>query len=273
MGQSTQHHRFRFASVVVLVSARGSASPRAGAGELHRQCFANVSQCAGAQIWYRLACASCWISRRLRLGLANRGVRGTCGALPLRPPASLLHKAAFWKVWCSRCAEAPLGAPHRCAPSRVSKTGLMQSGLRWVRSHSRRRFPVACAPYAPPSARPCGCRGTWALVRRCALRFGQWPAASHVVCAPAHPRASPLRGIGPRGLPVRPPRGLPQPARKPGGRAALTRRHSIRAVVYGVAPPHSGVWATRRHLFSKIKVQRFDPSASPVLAQKKSATV
>lgn len=45
----------------------------------------------------------------------------------------------------------------------------MQSGLRWSRSHSRRRFPVACTPYAPPSARPCGCRGTWALVRRCAL--------------------------------------------------------------------------------------------------------
>jgi hypothetical protein len=37
------------------------------------------------------------------------------------------------------------------------------------RSHSRRRFPVVGTPYAPPSARPCGCRGTRALVRRCAL--------------------------------------------------------------------------------------------------------
>lgn len=27
-------------------------------------------QCAGAQIWPRLACASCWISLRLRRGLA-----------------------------------------------------------------------------------------------------------------------------------------------------------------------------------------------------------
>ena len=45
----------------------------------------------------------------------------------------------------------------------------MQSGLRWSRSHSRRRFPVVGTPYAPPSARPCGCRGTWASVRRCAL--------------------------------------------------------------------------------------------------------
>lgn len=69
MGQSTQHHRFRFASAVVSVSARGAAAPRTGAGELHRQCFASVGQCAVAQIWPRLAGASCWISRRLRLGL------------------------------------------------------------------------------------------------------------------------------------------------------------------------------------------------------------
>ena len=70
MGQSTQHHRFRFASAVVSVSARGAAAPRTGAGEVHRQCFASVGQCAGAQIWPRLAGASCWISHRLRLGLA-----------------------------------------------------------------------------------------------------------------------------------------------------------------------------------------------------------
>lgn len=57
-----------------------------------------------------------------------------------------------------------LMSPTACAPSRVYKKGLMQSGLRWRRSHSRRRFPVAFAPYAPPSARPCGCRGTVALV-------------------------------------------------------------------------------------------------------------
>ena len=70
MGQSTQHHRFRFASAVVSVSARGAGAPRTGAGELHRQCFASIGQCAGAQIWPRLAVASCWISHRLRLGLA-----------------------------------------------------------------------------------------------------------------------------------------------------------------------------------------------------------
>ena len=112
----------------------------------------------------------------------SRGVRGSCGTRPLRPPASLLHNAALPSVPASRCAKAPLGAGHRFAPCRVKATGVMQSGLRWSRSHSRRRFPVVGTSYAPPSARPCGYRGTWALVRRCAL--GQWPAASYLVCAP-----------------------------------------------------------------------------------------
>ena len=215
MGQSTLHHRFRFASVVVLVSARGSASPRAGAGELHRQCFASVSQCAGAQIWK--------VSARLRIVWKGHRCARHCshsttvGTPPLRPPASLLHNAAFCKVQGSRCAKAPLGAPHRFAPFRVYKTGVMQSGLRWRRSHSRRRFPVAGAPYASPSVRPCGCACTWALVRRCAQCV--WSVACGQSCCvcPAHPWASPLRGIGPgAGLPIRPPRGLPQPARKPG---------------------------------------------------------
>ena len=96
-------------------------------------------------------------------------VRGSCGARPLRPPASLLHNAALPSVPASRCAKAPLGAGHRCAPCRVKATGVMQSGLRWSRSRSRRRFPVVGTPYAPPSARPCGWRSTVALVRRCAL--------------------------------------------------------------------------------------------------------
>jgi hypothetical protein len=129
-----------------------------------------------------------------------RGVRCSCGARPLRPPASLLHNAALPSVPASRCAKAPLGAGHRSAPCRVKATGVMQSGLRWSRSHSRRRFPVVGTPYAPPSARPCGCRGTWALVRRCALCA--WSVAcgqSYVVC-PAHPCASPLRGISPAAL-------------------------------------------------------------------------
>ena len=66
-------------------------------------------------------------------------------------------------------AKALPGAGHRFVPNRVKATCVMQGGPRWSRSHSRRRFPVACAPCTPPSARPCGCRGICVLVRRCAL--------------------------------------------------------------------------------------------------------
>lgn len=159
------------------------------------------------------------VSARLRIVLdqpsptarpGSRGVRGSCGTRPLRPPASLLHNAPLPSVPASRCAKAPLGAGHRFAPCWVKATGVMQSGLRWSRSHSRRRFPVAFAPYAPPPARPCGCRGTVALVRRCALCFGQWPAASHLVCAPAHPPGlARFAGVGPARSARPPPEGAP----------------------------------------------------------------
>ena len=162
-------------------SARGSASPRAGSR--------NVGQ------------------RRRRA--ATHGA-----ALPLRPHAALLHKAAFWKVAGSLCAKAALGASHRCAPSRVSKIGLMQSGLRSAAGAS-----VVSASRS--LARPMRCRlcalvlvrrrGVWSGASRSVLVSGLRPSCG--VC-PRPPWASPLRGFGPRGLPVRPPRGLPQPARK-----------------------------------------------------------
>ena len=137
----------------------------------------------------------------------SRGVRGSCSACPLRPPASLLHNAALPSVPASRCAKAPLGAGHRFAPCRVKATGVMQSGLRWSRSHSRRRFPVVGTPYAPPSARPCGYRGTWGIgqaLRAVWLVSGLRPV---VWCVPPPTlvlrrcAASALRA----GLPVRPP--------------------------------------------------------------------
>ena len=147
-----------------------------------------------------------------------RGVRGSCSTRPLRPPASLLHNAALPSVSASRCAKAPLGAGHRFAPYRVKATGVMQSGLRWSRSHSRRRFPVVGTPYAPPSARPCGCRGVVALVRRCALcacsvACGQacgvcprpplcFAAARHQPCALVCPSAPRGGSFSPRALVV-----------------------------------------------------------------------
>ena len=212
MGQSTQHHRFRFACAVVSVSVRGAAAPRTGARELHRQCFARVGQCAGAQIWPRLAGASCWISHRLRLGL-EPGMRGSCGVRPLRQSYITPH--------CPQCPPVSrklLLCPAPLRALRVKATGFMQNCLRWGRSHSRRRSPVVGTPYAPPSAHPCGCRGTVALVRRCALcgwsvACGQscgvcprpplcFAAARHQPCALVCPSAPRGGSLSPRALVV-----------------------------------------------------------------------
>ena len=59
---------------------------------------------------------------------------------------------------------------------------------------------------------PCGCRGTWALVRRFAQGFGQWPAASNIVCAP--PTLGPRRfaALALRWSARPPPRGSLSPA-------------------------------------------------------------
>ena len=77
MGQATQHHRFSLLSLC------------------------SVSQ------WSRRSTALTRLTR-----LSRRG-RGWCGAHPLRPPAALLHKAAFCEVVASRCAKAALGVVHR----------------------------------------------------------------------------------------------------------------------------------------------------------------
>jgi len=139
---------------------------------------------------------------RTRLSL---GGSGSCGARPLRPHASLLHKAAFCEVLGSRCAKAPLGAVHRwraLAGSQnrpYAKWPALGAGVSAVGA-----TPVAARPPRQHLA-PCGGRGTWALVRRCArcclsVAFGQ----SSCVC-PAHPcgpAAARLWAL--RGLPVRP---------------------------------------------------------------------
>ena len=199
----------------------------------------SVSQCA------RRCCAphrcwgvtspvlrKCWsvrwsaerVSARLRIALdqpspsarpGSRGVRGSCAARPLRPPASLLHKAAFCKVLASRSAKAPLDVAHRFAPSRVSQTGLMQSGLRWragasavgaPRSHlrpTRRRLCALVVVVAP---------GHWSGAARFVLVSGLRPVMwcmPRPTLVPRRCAALTLRD----GLPVRPPRGLPYPTR------------------------------------------------------------
>ena len=92
-----------------------SGARRTGAGKLHCQRFASADQCAVNEDM---------ASARLRIVLDQQSpavrpglrVHGSCGTCPLRPPASLLHKAAFWKVLASRSAKAPLGVAHRFAP-------------------------------------------------------------------------------------------------------------------------------------------------------------
>ena len=135
----------------------------------------------------------------------SRGVRGSCGTRPLQPPASLLHNAPLPSVPASRCAKAPLGAGHRFAPCRVKATGVMQSGLRWVRSHSRLRFPVVARPTRRRLRALVVVVASWHQSGAARCVVGQWPAASHMVFAPAHPCASPLRGISPARWSARPP--------------------------------------------------------------------
>ena len=133
---------------------------------------------------------------------------------PLRPPASLLHNAALPSVPASRCAKAALRAGHRFAPfglrqqalCKVAFAGVGRTAFGSSRSLARptrrrlRALVVVVAPWHQSGA------------VRCVV--GQWPAASNCVCAPAHPCASPLRGISPARWSVRPPPwGLPQPAR------------------------------------------------------------
>ena len=99
--QGAQHHCFPVRQVLLPQSVGKAGTP----------CQAHT---------HRLACASC-----------RTATRGGGGTRPLRPPASLLHKAALPSVPSSHCAKAPFGASHRWRALRVKATGLMQSGLRW----------------------------------------------------------------------------------------------------------------------------------------------
>ncbi len=138
-------------------------------------------------------------------------VRGSCGTRPLRQSYITPH--------CPQCQpvsrklllwQPPLRA------LRVKATGVMQNCLRWSG-----RTAVG-APRSLRALRAAVCAPLWLVVSpwhwsgaaRCVL--GHWPAASHVVCAPAHPCASPLRGISPARWSARPP-----PEGAPSARAPL----------------------------------------------------
>ena len=95
-----------------------------------------------------------------------------------------------------------------CAPSRVSKTGVMQNCLRWS-SRQSSALPGRWRALRAADCRPGGVHRLW--LRSGALRFALISGfAVYVVFAPAHPWGLLASQHRPRGLPVRPPCGLPQ---------------------------------------------------------------
>ena len=131
----------------------------------------------------------------------SRGLRGSCGARPLRPHASLLHNAALPSVpasryaWCRSPLRALLGEGNRRYAKWPTLGSVAQSST----------LPGRIRALRTAVWLPCGCCGAVALVRRFAL--GVWSVACGQSCCvcPARPGASPLCGIGPAlVMPVRP---------------------------------------------------------------------
>ena len=155
------------------------------------------------------------LSARLRIVLASQFNRFCWSTATAK-----LHNAPFQKVQGSHSAKAAFCALHRCAPSRVSKKGVMQNCLRWSGLVSRLHSPAA-SRLTCSRLSPLWCAGAVALVRRYALCFGQWPSAIYLVSAPAHPWGLLASRDRPRGLPVHPPRGSLDP------RSDRKRRHHL----------------------------------------------
>ena len=169
----------------------------------------------------------------LRIVLASQFDRRWCSTAPAK-----LHNAALCKVAVSQSqasfVSSTAGAPYGFTQQALCKIAYADPGLSAVGVPRSLRVlhAVACHPsvvLAPGQ-----------LVRRYALCFGQWPAARYPVFAPAHPWGLLASQHRPRGLPVRPPRGLPQ------NRAGRRRASD----------------------FVLSMVSRFGSVASPVLAQK-----
>ena len=181
------------ALVAIHVSGKRGVPRLPGAGELHRQCFASVSQCAVAQTWIR-------------------AVRGVCSVRPLRPPASLLHNALFCEAPGSHyakatfCAERRLRALSGSQKRRYAKCPTLGPGASAVgASRSLRALHAGvCAPFALARL-----LGISQALRAVFYASGLRPGAT-CVAPPAHPWALPLRGTGPRAAgPSAPPRGAP----------------------------------------------------------------
>ena len=152
------------------------------------------------------------------------GVPPSCGHRTLRQHASLLHNATLHKVHGQSVAKLLWWSCTAVAPYRVYAAGVMQSCLRWQRS------PVVGAPRSLRALRAATCRP---------LGVPAWWLWSGALRSAFSQRLRRVIGVGPRpplalarllrkhrlrGLPVRPPRGLPQ------NRAKVNTTFSTRCV-------------------------------------------
>ena len=139
--------------------------------------IASASQVLVSALWRRYGLGS--LAHRAGSAIACGSAWSPCSWQWWRTPATAkLHNAALLSVSASQ-SQAPFVAATASRPSgesnrRYAKLPTLE------RSHSSRHFPVVDTPYAPPSARPCGCRGTVALVRHCALCA--WSVACGQLC-------------------------------------------------------------------------------------------
>ena len=168
---------------------------------------------------WSVRCGADMVSARLRIVLDQPSPAarpGTRYAWQLwhTPATAKLHNAALLSVSASQ-SQAPFVAATASRPSgesnrRYAKLPTLE------RSHSRRRFPVNSCPTRRRLRALVAVVALWHQSGAARCLLGQWPTASHVVCAPAHPCASPLRGISPARWSARPP-----PVGAPSARAPL----------------------------------------------------
>ena len=155
----------------------------------------------------RRCCKSLWVVRFILAGLRKDGLRVFVDKHPIDPWASHpLFVFAFHRLRPSPGGAAAKVSDILFRAVRMSKN---RHYVKWppsgMGSHSRRRFPVAFAPYAPQAGSLVVAPWHWSGALR--KVFGQWPAASHVVCAPPTPEASLASRLRPCALYPSPPRG------------------------------------------------------------------
>ena len=147
VSQSTQHHRFRFASAVVSVSARGAGAPRTGAGRY----IASASQVLVSALERRYGLGS--LAHRAGSAIACGSAWTLCSWQLWHSPATAkLHNAALLSVSASQSqapfvaatASRPLGEGNRLYAKLPSLGTVAQPSALPGRWHALRA--AVCAP-------------------------------------------------------------------------------------------------------------------------------